>query len=211
MLSLARGADALIIWVVWIGRRRAAKSCARDARPDRAALEGRHDLQRAMEELQMNLMEFSRDVEGRIDTRMKALEKLIADADERIKRLAETARRGARPGGPLPRSQARLRARRPGPGQDRDSAARGDDAGRGRAGPGPYGGQGVLKQNAKRTLIIACEVVARELRALAAAEPAGNGHRVSAQGPPRPGDGEDARAAAGGDRPGGPERSTRRS
>jgi hypothetical protein len=93
---------ALIIWVVWIGRRRAKQACAREERPTRDALSSRHDLQRAMEELQVNLMEFGRDVEGRIDTRMKALEKLIADADERIEALKQAGCAAPSQAGPSP-------------------------------------------------------------------------------------------------------------
>jgi len=87
---------ALVMWVVWAGRRRAMRS-----RESEGALSGsqerRHNLQRAMEELQINVMEFSRDVEGRLETRMRALERLIHDADDRIKRLEELEGKPAPP------------------------------------------------------------------------------------------------------------------
>ncbi len=82
----------ILMWVMWIAqRRRARQASSRSDRISPAALDRRHSLQRAMEELEVNLMEFGRDVEARIDTKLVTLQQLIHDADERIERLQALA------------------------------------------------------------------------------------------------------------------------
>lgn len=95
--------------VFWLGRRRRATRGAGQAeRAER--LNGtageRIKLQKAVEKLQVNLMEFSRDVEGRLDTRIQTLSALIRDADERIKQLEESA--GAAPAAQVPDEEPAL-------------------------------------------------------------------------------------------------------
>lgn len=83
------GILGLIIWAVMVGRRRARRLQSKESVFSHDNKGAGHALQRAMEELQVNVMEFTRDIEGRLDTRMHALENLIRDADERIRRLEE--------------------------------------------------------------------------------------------------------------------------
>jgi hypothetical protein len=92
---------ALLIWVVWMGQVRARKTREREIELTPGA-DRRHGLQRAMEELQVNVMEFGRDVEARLDTKIRTLERLIADADARIKRLEELRGKGAPGAGEIP-------------------------------------------------------------------------------------------------------------
>ena len=79
----------LIIWVAIYGRQRAVKTRTAEKALSPDELDNRQQLQRAMEQLQINIMEFGRDIEGRLDTKIATLTRLIADADERIKRLEE--------------------------------------------------------------------------------------------------------------------------
>ena len=99
---------ALLIWVVWVGQRRKMKLREKDNGLTPAALDRRNSLQHAMEELQINIMEFGRDVEARLDTKMHALEILIRDADERIKRLEELKGRASSGGGEIPPIHAEI-------------------------------------------------------------------------------------------------------
>jgi len=82
-------------WVLWVGRLRAKGAKPREKGVSSADLSGRDRLQKAMEELQINVMEFGRDIEARLDTKIRTLEQLIADADERIRQLKELERPGA--------------------------------------------------------------------------------------------------------------------
>jgi hypothetical protein len=86
-------------WVVWMGKLRGKTNKPREKGMSSADLTGRDRLQKAMEQLQINVMEFGRDVEARLDTKIRTLEQLIRDADERIKRLQELEGPGAPDGG----------------------------------------------------------------------------------------------------------------
>ena len=84
-----------IVWVFWYGRRRTHDKATRyEAVADDKVLDQRNKLQRAMEQLQVNIMEFGRDVEGRLDTKIAVLKRLLADADERIKHLETLTKSG---------------------------------------------------------------------------------------------------------------------
>lgn len=89
-------------WVLWMGKLRGKNAKPRDKSMSSADLTGRDRLQKAMEELQINVMEFGRDIEARLDTKIRTLEQLIADADERIKRLKELEGQSAHNGGGTP-------------------------------------------------------------------------------------------------------------
>jgi len=100
-----------LVWIITYGRQRAEKAQKSEAALSRDELDQRQRLQRAMEQLQVNIMEFGRDVEGRLDTRIATLGRLVQDADERIKRLEELtsqATRGAHAMPPLYREIYRL-------------------------------------------------------------------------------------------------------
>lgn len=78
-----------IVAVLWLGRhRRRAKNSARSAPPERP-IEERQRLTKAIRELEVNLMEFGRDIEGRLDTRIHTLQELLKQADQTIARLDE--------------------------------------------------------------------------------------------------------------------------
>ena len=81
-----------LLWTVWYGRQRSHRVAKKEAGLSNAGLDQRQRLQRAMEQLQVNLMEFGRDVEGRLDTKISALSTLIHDADERIKTLQDLSK-----------------------------------------------------------------------------------------------------------------------
>jgi len=89
-LPLLAVAAALVL-VMWWGRRRTKGTGGSGGRGESLdeEVDQRQRLRRAIEKLEINLMEFSRDVEGRLDTRIRTLNKLIEDADERIARLEE--------------------------------------------------------------------------------------------------------------------------
>ena len=82
---------ALLMWVLWLGRRRAATRMTEGA-ISQPTMDQRDRLQRAMERLQVNIMEFGRDIEGRLDTKIATLSTLISDADERISELRKLTR-----------------------------------------------------------------------------------------------------------------------
>ncbi|MHC4712399.1 MAG: hypothetical protein ACYTAN_03880 [Planctomycetota bacterium] len=86
-LSLLLVVAALII-VIMLGRRR-GRTRAAGKGDGEGAQDARVRLRKSMEELQIKLMEFGRDMEGRLDTRIRTLSELIREADERIARLEE--------------------------------------------------------------------------------------------------------------------------
>lgn len=92
----------LLIWTISYGRRRAARVKRAEAVFSQDEQDNRGRLQRAMEQLQVNIMEFGRDVEGRIDTKVATLSRLIQDADERIARLEELKGHSSRANGVPP-------------------------------------------------------------------------------------------------------------
>ena len=59
-----------LMWTVWYGRQRSRRVAKKEAGLSNTGLDQRQRLQRAMEQLQVNLMEFGRDVEGRLDTKI---------------------------------------------------------------------------------------------------------------------------------------------
>ena len=65
-------------------------------KPSDGAVDREFRLMKAIEKLEVDVMEFSRDVEGRLDTRIRTLTKLISDADDRIERLRAA---GGKPNG----------------------------------------------------------------------------------------------------------------
>ncbi len=79
---------AALIFVIMLGRRRVRSGGGREQGGE-GAKDARVRLRKSMEELQIKLMEFGRDVEGRLDTRIRTLSELIREADERIARLEE--------------------------------------------------------------------------------------------------------------------------
>jgi len=85
---------AALLAVLWYGRRRPAHR-KKEPRPrgDERSLTERQRLTRAIGKLEVNLMEFGREIEGRLDTRIHTLNELIRSADERIERLEELAGR----------------------------------------------------------------------------------------------------------------------
>ncbi|MCD6405780.1 MAG: hypothetical protein J7M19_08130 [Planctomycetes bacterium] len=91
-----------IVLVLRLGWRR--KSVSKSPRPRATddATGGYIRLQKAIEKLHVNLMEFGRDVEARLDTRIRTLGRLIQDADERIKRLEELSGKASAPGAKEP-------------------------------------------------------------------------------------------------------------
>jgi len=78
----------LLVWLVFVGRKRFQQAPRGNVVTDRV-LDQRQKLQHAMEQLQVNLMEFGRDAEARLDTKIRTLSQLIQDADERIKRMEQ--------------------------------------------------------------------------------------------------------------------------
>jgi len=83
----------LIIAVIML-RRQIRPAQTRQPVANDKVLDQRAKLQRAMEQLQINIMEFGRDVESRLDTKIAVLTQLIRDADERIKRLEGLSKSG---------------------------------------------------------------------------------------------------------------------
>ena len=73
----------LLVWLVFVGRKRFQQAPRGNVVTDRV-LDQRQKLQHAMEQLQVNLMEFGRDAEARLDSKIRTLSQLIQDADERI-------------------------------------------------------------------------------------------------------------------------------
>ena len=92
----------LLIWTISYGRRRSARVKRAEAVFSQDEHDNHSRLQRSMEQLQVNIMEFGRDVEGRIDTKIATLARLIQDADERIKKLEELKGRSSRASGVPP-------------------------------------------------------------------------------------------------------------
>ncbi len=93
-LPLALVVIALAV-VLMLGRRRTVRKQPGPA--EKGTTDPRIELRKSMEQLQISLMEFGRDVEGRLDTRIHTLSKLIRDADERIERLEKLAGANHRP------------------------------------------------------------------------------------------------------------------
>ncbi len=87
--ALAAVAVAIVLVFRWGKKRRGEISKAASQAGGPSTLSEHQRLQRAVEKLQVNLMEFSREVEGRLDTRIRTLTQLVSDADERIKKLEE--------------------------------------------------------------------------------------------------------------------------
>lgn len=80
---------AVLFMVLWFGRRRPrAKSNAQSA-PTERPIKERQRLTKAIRELEINLMEFGRDIEARLDTRIHTLQELLRQADEKIRKLEE--------------------------------------------------------------------------------------------------------------------------
>lgn len=82
-----------VLAMVLTRRRIAARSDGRSARRS-AALRpgtdqgaGRRELQKSMEQLLLELEELSREINGQVDTRLRALNLLIQEADGKIKEL----------------------------------------------------------------------------------------------------------------------------
>lgn len=92
----------LLIWTIFYGKRRSARVKQAEAVFSQDEQDNRSRLQRAMEQLQVNIMEFGRDIEGRLDTKMATLARLVQDADERIKKLEELRGASARGNGVPP-------------------------------------------------------------------------------------------------------------
>jgi len=79
------GVGALILLAVMLRlRSRAGQARARQPRPDPPADAGARD---AVERLTVDLEETARSVSALLDTKIRVLDKLIRDADERIARL----------------------------------------------------------------------------------------------------------------------------
>ncbi len=91
-----------IVLVLRLGRRRKASSKSVRREDTDGAAQGYTRLRKAIEKLHLNLMEFSRDVEARLDTRIRTLGRLIQDADQRIKRLEELSGKASAPGAKEP-------------------------------------------------------------------------------------------------------------
>lgn len=94
------------VWVVlalavilFVGRRRRARS--RAPRPSTDAIDDRQRrIVRAIGKLEISLMEYGRDVEGRLDMRIRTLGQLIQDADQRIEKLGKLGDSADVPGDP---------------------------------------------------------------------------------------------------------------
>lgn len=85
--------------VLFVGRRRLARSKA--PRQNTDAIDDRQRrLVRAIGKLEISLMEYGRDVEGRLDMRIRTLGRLIQDADQRIQTLNQLGGSGDEPGDP---------------------------------------------------------------------------------------------------------------
>jgi hypothetical protein len=91
-----------LIWTISYGRRRSARVKRAEAVFSQDEQDNRSRLQRSMEQLQVNIMEFGRDVEARIDTKIATLSRLILDADERISRLEKLRGHSSRANGVPP-------------------------------------------------------------------------------------------------------------
>ncbi len=93
--------SALVI-AVWFGRRRARQPKSAQRTDHQRSLDERQRLTKAIGELEVNLMEFGRDIEGRLDTRIHMLSELIRSADEKIERLETLAGEKRRHGSNVP-------------------------------------------------------------------------------------------------------------
>jgi len=91
-LVLLVGISVLLGWIVWFGRQRSARAKRNADGLSLDSLDSAQRLQRAMEQLQVNVMEFARDAEARLDTKITTLNRLIIDADQRIKSLDDLAK-----------------------------------------------------------------------------------------------------------------------
>ncbi len=67
--------------------RMAARKKASSAAPPMLSRERGQEMQRTLDEVFLQLQEFSRETMGKLDTRIRMLNQLVVDADERIRKL----------------------------------------------------------------------------------------------------------------------------
>ena len=101
--ALLLGLTALAVGVMlWSTRRRLVRSQGRRARPSLAD-EGVTDVRQQMERLLVELHDVSREMNARLDTKIRVLSALIRDADERIEHLEAAAKQVSTGHGSAPR------------------------------------------------------------------------------------------------------------
>jgi len=86
--TIAIGGVALYMLVTVQARRRRAREREREIMPGSKG-RGDEDLRATMERLVLELEELSREISAKIDTKMRTLEVLIQQADERIEALTK--------------------------------------------------------------------------------------------------------------------------